>query len=329
MIRIIQEVRPVVLFIALLLTSSACAQSTAKPETGATPPADQATEKPAPPGASAANASPGKPAPPPAPKPKIAKSADGTQIAYEVTGSGPALILVHGGGQTRRSWNQIGYVERLAKRFTVITMDLRGSGDSDRPVTAEAYALDTVLADFLAVADATGAKSFHIWGFGHGGTLARYLAARSDRVISAVLVGMTMGPAASGVFKTAVEAMKAKWQPVIAAHAAGTLDLKTLSTSDRTAWEAGIAPNVLSLTALLDYPPLEPAEIKVPTLWAVGSDDSAMENVKEYEGKLKGTQVTLKVLSSVNYSDSFIKVEQVIGEIEPFLTKTATATTWR
>jgi pimeloyl-ACP methyl ester carboxylesterase len=256
----------------------------------------------------------------------IATSADGTKIAYEVTGSGPALMLVHGGGQTRRSWNQLGYVERLAKRFTVITVDMRGTGDSDKPTTADAYALDRVLGDLVAVADAAGAKRFNVWGFGHGGTIARYLAARSDRVNSAVLVGMTMGPAATGVFKTAIEAMRAKWQPVIAAHTAGKLDVKTLSTSDRTAWEAGIASNVLSLGALIDYPPLEPGDIKVPTLWAVGADDSAMENVKEYEAKLKGTQVTLKVLSSVNYSDSFIKLDQVMTDIEPFLAKVTTTT---
>jgi hypothetical protein len=120
--------------------------------------------------------------------------------------------------------------------------------------------------------------------------------------------------------------MRAKWQPVIAAQAKGALDPKTLSTSDRAAWEGGIATNVLMLGALLDYPPLSPTEIKVPTLWAVGSEDSAMENVKEFEGKLKGTQVTLKVLSSLNYSDSFIKIDQVLSDIEPFLAKVTPTT---
>lgn len=310
----------------LMLALGACAQTTAKPQTAATNTSPAAAKQPpaAPATAAAAPAQPAATAP--APKASIATSPDGTKIAYEITGSGPALLLVHGGGQTRRSWNQLGYVTRLEKRFTVITMDLRGVGESDRPTKADAYTLDRVLADVLAVADAAGAKRFHVYGFGHGGTLARYLAAKSDRVVSAVLVGMTMGPAATGVFKTAIEAMRAKWQPTLAAHAAGTLDVKTLSASDRTAWDAGIATNVLMLSALLDYPPVEPADIKVPTLWAVGSEDSAMENVKEYDAKLKGTQVTSKVLSSVNYSDSFIKMEQVLSEIDPFWAKSAPTT---
>jgi hypothetical protein len=102
--------------------------------------------------------------------------------------------------------------------------------------------------------------------------------------------------------------------------------VKALPTSDRTAWVAGIAANVLLLTAMIDYPLLEPADIKVPTLWAVGSDDSAIENAKEYEPKLKGTPVTLKVLSSVNYSDSFIKIDQIMETVEPFLKKAVPTT---
>jgi len=298
--------------VVFALAVAACAQTTT---TQTSAPSAPGTEKPAAPAAAAAAA---KPAPP---SHKTATAADGTKIAFEVAGQGPTLVLVHGGGQTRRSWDQIGYVERLSKQFTVVTMDLRGTGDSDKPTGKDSYELDRMIGDIVAVADAAGAKRFHVWGFGHGGTIARYLAARNERVASALLVGMTMGPAVTGVFKSAIEAMRDKWQPVIDAQEAGTLDLKTMSASDRNAWEAGIAPNVLLLTAMVNYPPLEPAEIKVPTMWAVGSDDSAVENLKEFEPKLKGTQVTGRILSSANYSDSFLKVDQIMEELGAFLQK--------
>lgn len=291
-----------------LASSLACAQTASgpQPQQTPTPPASEAT------GATAD-------APP---KPSIATSADGTPIAYDKAGSGPPLLLVHGGGQTRKSWNEQGYVERLQKQFTVITVDLRGTGDSGKPMQPDAYALDHVLADLLAVADAAGAPRFHVWGIGRGAAIARYLAARSDRVISAVLVGTTMGPAVAGVMKDAVEGMRKKWAPVVAAHAAGTLDPATLSASDRAAWDNGIALLVLPLAALLEYPPVEPAELKAPTLWLVGSDDAeTMQNVKAYEEKLSGTPVTLKLLSSVSYSDSFIKSDAVLAEVQPFLAR--------
>jgi pimeloyl-ACP methyl ester carboxylesterase len=55
-------------------------------------------------------------------------SPDGTRIAYDVTGTGPALMLLHGGMQTRRVWHDLGSVDRLRPRFSVVTVDLRGNG---------------------------------------------------------------------------------------------------------------------------------------------------------------------------------------------------------
>ena len=49
------------------------------------------------------------------PSTRFATSNDGTRLAFDVTGSGPAVMLLHGGGQTRKSWHDAGYVARLAK----------------------------------------------------------------------------------------------------------------------------------------------------------------------------------------------------------------------
>jgi pimeloyl-ACP methyl ester carboxylesterase len=316
----ITRCRPVMALAVAVATCTACASRSATPATTepARPPA-ATTGKPAP-GPAGAAAAPGTPA---AKVPTIT-AADGTRIAYEVSGSGPALLLLHGGGQTRTSWAERGYVDRLAKKFTVIRPDLRGSGDSGRPDTAAAYALDAVLADILAVADAAGAKRFHLWGFGHGASIGRYLAVRSDRVISAVLVGADMGATISGPVKEAVVAMRTKWQPLLDAQKAGTFDIKKLSIGDRDAWEHGVALSAVQLGALADYPPVQPADFKVPTLWLIGAADaSGMENVKQFEGKLTGTKVTFKQLSGLSYSDSFARIEPVLAEVEPFLASTA------
>lgn len=307
--------------LAAALVLGACA-TTAKPAAGtppvATPPPAAATEKPAASGtAPAAAAAPAAPAPP---QRRIATSPDGTKIAYDVEGTGPALLLVHGGGQTRRSWSERGYTAPLRDKFTVITMDLRGYGDSGRPAVPNAYALERVLEDIVAVADAAKATRFHLWGFGHGATIGRYLAARSDRVISAVLVGASMGAPLEGVVKDAIAGMRAKWLPLVQQQMAGTLKVDALSNSDRAAWDAGVAVSALALGALSDYPALEPAEIKAPTLWLIGaSDASAMENVKAYEAKLAGTKVTLKLLNGTTYGDSFGKSELSLAEAVPFL----------
>jgi len=301
----------------LAMAAAACVQATS----GASPeqPSQAAGQAP---GATAAGSQAAN-AKPPAPQAMTATSPDGTKIAYEKTGAGPALILLHGGGQTRKSWAEMGYVDRLSKKFTIIAMDMRGFGDSGRPDTADAYALDRVLEDVLAVADAAGAERFHLWGFGHGGSVGRYLAARSDRVISAVIVGADMGPPLSGVVKDAILAMRARWQPLLEQDKAGTLDLSKLSPGDQDAWKSGVAISAIALGALTEYPPLEPADIKAPTLWLIGAaDESGMENAKQYEGKLAGTKVTFKQVSGLSYSDSFSKIEPILAEVEPFLAST-------
>jgi pimeloyl-ACP methyl ester carboxylesterase len=81
---------------------------------------------------------------------------DGVRVAFEVFGQGePALLLIPASPITHaRSWK--GIIPSLARRFTVVTTDGRGTGRSDRPRTPECYAPAEVTADLLAVLDAAG-----------------------------------------------------------------------------------------------------------------------------------------------------------------------------
>ena len=79
---------------------------------------------------------------------------DGVRVAFEVFGHGePALLLIPASPITHaRSWK--GIVPALARRFTIVTTDGRGTGRSDRPRTPECYAPAEVIADLLEVLDA-------------------------------------------------------------------------------------------------------------------------------------------------------------------------------
>ena len=103
---------------------------------------------------------------------KFVTSTDGTRIAYDVTGQGPALMLLHGAGKTRRDWHKVGYVDRLKDDFTVITVDIRGPGDSDVRVDIGEYAVEKICDDLVGVAEACKAKEFLIWGYSFGGNIA-------------------------------------------------------------------------------------------------------------------------------------------------------------
>jgi pimeloyl-ACP methyl ester carboxylesterase len=108
-------------------------------------------------------------------------SKDGTRIAYDRAGSGPAVILVNGALQTRRRFDAL--AERLAARFTVYHYDRRGRGDSG---DAERYAVDREIEDLDAVIAAAGASA-SVYGASSGATLALKAAARGSRIATLLL----------------------------------------------------------------------------------------------------------------------------------------------
>jgi pimeloyl-ACP methyl ester carboxylesterase len=56
-------------------------------------------------------------------------SADGSRIAFELSGAGPPLVFVHGGWDDHTAWRLV--LPMLAQRFTIYAMDRRGCGQSD------------------------------------------------------------------------------------------------------------------------------------------------------------------------------------------------------
>lgn len=101
-------------------------------------------------------------------------SADGTRIAFDRRGSGPALIVV-GGAFSDRSWQgDVRVAEALAGTFTTVTFDRRGRGDSgDEDRT---YVVEREIEDLAALADAVGGRPA-VFGNSSGGALALRAAA--------------------------------------------------------------------------------------------------------------------------------------------------------
>jgi pimeloyl-ACP methyl ester carboxylesterase len=100
-------------------------------------------------------------------------SADGTRIAYDHTGSGPALILVDGAMCHRANGPARPLAKELADRFTVYTYDRRGRGESG-PGTE--ISLERELADLDALAKETGGAPY-LYGISSGAVLAADAAA--------------------------------------------------------------------------------------------------------------------------------------------------------
>ncbi len=101
-------------------------------------------------------------------------SRDGTKIAYEKHGSGPAVIIVLGALGDRNSASTPQLVELLARDFTVYNYDRRGKGDSG---DTQPYAVEREIEDIEALIDAAGGEAY-VYGHSSGAALALLAAAK-------------------------------------------------------------------------------------------------------------------------------------------------------
>jgi pimeloyl-ACP methyl ester carboxylesterase len=106
-------------------------------------------------------------------------SRDGTRIAYDKQGTGPAVILVAGALCTRLSWSGAGVSKLLAPTFTVFNYDRRGRGDSGDTLP---YAVDREIDDIEALIEEAGGRAY-LYGHSSGAALILEAAIRlGDKV---------------------------------------------------------------------------------------------------------------------------------------------------
>ena len=96
------------------------------------------------------------------------------------------MLLIHGFPDSSRVWrNQVPVLVEAGKR--VLTPDLRGFGESDKPAAVEEYAVSRSVADMIAVLDAVGVERAdvvgHDWGASVAWVLAAFAPARLDRLV--------------------------------------------------------------------------------------------------------------------------------------------------
>ncbi len=101
----------------------------------------------------------------------------GVSLQTRCAGQGPALLLLHGHPQTQAMWHLV--ADRLAEKFSVVMMDLRGYGDSDRPVSNpdhQPYSKREMALDALAVMQHHGHARFQVLAHDRGARVAHRLA---------------------------------------------------------------------------------------------------------------------------------------------------------
>ncbi len=249
---------------------------------------------------------------------RIAHTADGTRIAYDVSGKGPALILLHGGFvQNRRIWHHFDYVSRLRSEYTVITLDLRGHGESDGPLLVEAYRIERFIDDICTVADACGARTFRVWGFSLGAVIAFQLAAVSRRVVKVVGGG--------GFFGSTVRELAANNVPRLRAAIAAREDRwwHSLSVVTDELGQLELVDPHVALTlcqAMVGWPLRYPSDLRCPVYLYVGQrDQPTVDILTAQRDELARSGVELDVLPGLNHFQEITDIDRVFDRATAFL----------
>ena len=260
--------------------------------------------------------------------PVIPSPVDGIDLHYDVTGSGPALVLLHGSVLSRAIWRGLGYLGPLAQEHTVIRVDLRGHGRSGTPHDPAAYTQDVFVADLLAVLDAEGVGRAALLGYSLGARIALTAALEHPgRVTRLVSLGGSaaeqQGQIESVFFPGVVDAIR---EGGMEAFCAGQgLGSDVTGRRDRATRTAFLAADPLAVAALLTatdatagVPDEALAGCGVPALWMAGTEDHP-----RYEDSVRAASLMPDAefvpLPGRTHGATLFPSQDVLAEAQPFL----------
>ncbi|HEX5824236.1 MAG TPA: alpha/beta hydrolase [Candidatus Limnocylindrales bacterium] len=116
--------------------------------------------------------------------------ANGLDIAYDVHGAGPPLVLLHGATSSGRE-DFAAQIPLFARAFLLYVPDARGHGGT-RWDAANGFRHEWLADDLAAFVDAIGLETFHVVGFSMGAmTALKYAVRHPDRLRTLTIVGIT------------------------------------------------------------------------------------------------------------------------------------------
>src|SRR5207244_5592843 len=101
--------------------------------------------------------------------PRVDTEVNGVKLWYEISGEGEPVVQIHGAGFGH--FNFAPATPELAKRFKVIDYDMRGYGQSERPV--QHYDMEVWADDVAGLLDALELDAAHVHGTSMGGMIDR------------------------------------------------------------------------------------------------------------------------------------------------------------
>jgi pimeloyl-ACP methyl ester carboxylesterase len=261
----------------------------------------------------------------------VVRSKDGTLIAFQKSGTGAPLVLVHGTSADHTRWASV--LLPLASRFTVYVMDRRGRGGSG---DTDPYVIEREFEDVVAVLDSLD-EPVNLLGHSYGAICALEAAARSKNLRRLILyeppiptgvdiyspaVVNTMRDMLAGGDRDGVVATFMREVPRVPPH-----ELELLRSSP--AWQGRVAAAhtiFRELEASNDsyrFDPLKSANVTTPTLLLLGGASPAffLAAINKVHEALPNSRIV--VMPGQQHTAMNTAPELFVREVLDFLTKPA------
>jgi pimeloyl-ACP methyl ester carboxylesterase len=211
----------------------------------------------------------------------------GVEIAYEIWGQGPPVLLIHGFASNRNvNWLGTGWVKVLTEAgHQVIAIDNRGHGDSAKLYDSALYSASIMAEDAFALLEYLKIECADVMGYSMGARISAFLTmAHPKRVRRAVFAGlasrMITGVGGSEAIALAMEAETLA--DIVDRGAKGFRMFADSTKSDRRALAACIRSSRVNITAEAL------SGITVPVLVVAGDLDEVAGNVAELVAAIPG-----------------------------------------
>jgi pimeloyl-ACP methyl ester carboxylesterase len=229
-----------------------------------------------------------------------ATQADIGDLTFDLVVDGPdegeLVVLLHGFPQTPSAWREV-QPQLGAAGLRVVAPALRGYSPGARPDRTDAYGIESVAADVVALIDHLGAERAHVVGHDWGGAAAWYLGAEHpDRLVSTTSVSTPHPAAMASVLWRSTQLLQSAYIPlfrlphvaeaVLTARRGAVLE-RSLRRSGldaaraREYTDAMLEPGALT-AALRWYRAASPVSLarlgpsRAPTMYVWGSSDVAL-----------------------------------------------------
>ncbi len=128
----------------------------------------------------------------------------GAELWYRITGEGEPVVQIHGAGFGHFNFDPA--TPELSKQFTVVDYDMRGYGQSDRPL--QHYEMEVWADDLAELMKGLGIERAHVHGTSMGGMIALVFAGKYPELTKSVVINCAaakLGPSGRLIFKNWID----------------------------------------------------------------------------------------------------------------------------